>query len=159
MPEKDEPVQKKNPLFEILNALFTRPEYISSMTMQQASQNIFMVNRKIAMMYPLQANVFNNSKVNPLDVMKFWSLYLYTTKGVPKWIYTSTKRDQTPKKKDFTNDEIQEYMSYSGIGWKEFDFAMKTFPEETVKEIKEFLKYMKQLKSKSISNGKEESDF
>ena len=75
--------KKPNILFDTLNALFTNKEYINDLTKETIKQNIFMINRRIAIKFPLQAQVFNNSKTNAVDVLKSWSDFLYTGQRPP----------------------------------------------------------------------------
>ena len=94
MADKEKKEKKSNPLFDLINALFTSREYVYGITAETAKQNLFMVLRRLAIKYPVEANVFNDSKVNPIDVIRFFSDYLYC--GVaPKWIYTSVKSKKT----------------------------------------------------------------
>lgn len=147
--------KKSNPLFEIIDAIFRNKGYIMSMTEQQANQNVFMVLRRMAINYPIQANVFNNGKINALDVIKFWSDYLYCG-TVPRWAYTSgASKQKKSVKEDITKNDIREYIEFYGIEKKEFEFAMRIYTDETVNDVKEFKEYMKKIKS---SNGQEESD-
>ena len=59
--------KKPNILFDTLSALFNNKEYIANLTNESIRQNIFMINRRLAIQYPLQAQVFNNSKVKILS--------------------------------------------------------------------------------------------
>ena len=97
--------KKPNILFDTLNALFTNKEYINNLTKETIRQNIFMINRRIAIKYPLQVQVFNNSKVNPVDVLYFWSDYLYNGKFPPRWIYTAGATKSKAKKDDKKEEE------------------------------------------------------
>ena len=157
-PVSDEEIKesKSSPLFEVINAIFTSKSFINNMTRQQADQNLFMVLRRLAINYPIQANVFNHGKVNSLDVMKFWSDYLYCGK-VPRWAYTSTrsKKNEYKKKEDITENDISEYIEFYCIERKSFDFAMKIFHEESISDVLEFKKYMKTIKG---SNEKDNFD-
>jgi hypothetical protein len=64
--------KKPNVLFETLPALFNNKEYINGLTKETIKQKSFMIDRCLAIMYPLQVQVFNHSKVNPVDVLYFW---------------------------------------------------------------------------------------
>ena len=155
VPEEEIKEKKSNPLFEIIDAIFRNRGYIMNMTEQQANQNVFMVLRRMAINYPIQANVFNNGKVNALDVIKFWSDYLYCG-TVPRWAYTSgASKQKKSTKDDITKNDIKEYIEFYGIERKDFDFAMKIYTDETVNDVNGFKEYMKKITS---SNGKEESD-
>ena len=134
MAEKEKKEKKSNPLFDLINALFTSREYVYGITAETAKQNLFMVLRRLAIKYPVEANVFNDSKVNPLDVIRFWSDYLYC--GVaPKWIYTSV----TSKKKskdDITAADIKLYKVHNDMTDAQFEDAMRFFGNELINEIK-----------------------
>ena len=92
--------RKQNVLFDTLASLFNNKEYINGLTQESIKQNYFMLNRRLAIMYPLQAQVFNRSKVNPVDVLHFWSDYLYNGKFPPRWIYTAGAAKSQAKKDD-----------------------------------------------------------
>jgi len=141
--------KKPNMLFDIIKSLFTNKGYVANITEQQANQNIFMILRRVAINHPLQANMFNNGKVNALDVIKFLSDYLYCGR-VPGWVYTSTS-ESTKKKKsnDITKNDIKEYLEFYDINRKDFEFAMKIYSDESLEEVKEYRDYMKKLKSKN----------
>ena len=109
-----------------------------------------MINRRLAIMYPLQAQVFNNSKVNPVDVLHFWSDYLYNGKFPPRWIYTAgAAKSQAKKddKKEITAAQIKAFCNRYGYSMKDINSALKFFPAEIIEEIKEFNKIAKQDES------------
>src|SRR5574344_577776 len=97
-------------LFDTIRALFSDKAYVQSLTAEAARQNIFMINRRLGIMYPMQANVFNNSKVNALDEIRFWSDYLYNGGYAPRWVYTAgasklaKKRDMSGIPKSLVKD-------------------------------------------------------
>ncbi len=147
--------KKPNILFDTLNALFSNKEYISSLTKESIKQNIFMINRRIAIKFPLQAQVFNNNKVNPVDVLKFWSDFLYTGSRPPGWIYTAgAVKSQAKKdaKKEISTALLKQYCSRYHISMKDMETALKFFPEETIAEVKDFETFNKQLKAYEEDN-------
>lgn len=152
--QENSSVAKRNVLNEIVDAIFRDKSYIESMTEQQASQNLFMVLRRIAIKYPIRANLLNKSKVNAKDVIKFLSQWLYEPSGVkPSWVYTSgAKKEQ--EKKDATSSiskaDIKDYIDYNGINRKDFESAMKLFPEELIEDVKEHVSYFKKINSSKI---------
>ena len=142
--------KKPNVLFDTLAALFNNKEYINGLTKESIKQNSFMINRRLAIMYPLQAQVFNNSKVNPVDVLHFWSDYLYNGKFPPRWIYTAgAAKSQAKKddKKEITAAQIKAFCNRYGYSMKDINSALKFFPAEIIEEIKEFNKIAKQNES------------
>lgn len=142
--------KKPNVLFDTLAALFNNKEYINGLTKESIKQNSFMINRRLAIMYPLQAQVFNNSKVNPVDVLHFWSDYLYNGKFPPRWIYTAgaaKSQEKKDNKKEITTAQIKAFCNRYGYSMKDIDSALKFFPSEIVEEIKEFNKIAKEDES------------
>ena len=152
--QQESPAAKRNVLNEIMDALFRNPSYIENVTAQQASQNLFMVLRRIAIRYPSQANHFNNSKVNAKDVLLFFSQYFYDPSGNrPSWMFVSgAKKEQEKKdvKSTITKADIKDYIEHEGISMKDFDSAMKLFPDETVEDVKEHASYFKKIQSTKI---------
>lgn len=138
-----------NPLFDLINSLFTSREYVYGITAETARQNLFMVLRRLAIKYPVEANVFNDSKVNPIDVIRFFSDYLYC--GVaPKWIYTSVKQKKT-KDNTITSEDIRMYKSHYGITDSQFEDAMRFFHDELLDEIKSERDFYKKLNSGKVN--------
>ena len=140
-----------NPLNMLINALFSSKEYINDITYETAKQNLFMVLRRLAIMYPLQANAFNQRKVNSLDIIRYWSDKLYTGGRPPGWIYTKGAKasESTKSKNDISNADIKKYKEYYDINDKDFEASMKFFPDEVKGEIIELRNFFK-----NISSGK-----
>lgn len=146
---------EKNILFEILNSLFTDKEYINNLTPQAMKQYAFMINRRIAIQYPLQAQVFNNNKIYSPDVVKFWSDFLYTGKRPPKWIYTAGAAKSQAKKNEkskVTSTMIKEYSLKHNISQKEVNTALRFFTEDIVNEMLEYEEIKKQLNAYEKDN-------
>lgn len=151
-PEKAE---KKNILFDIINALFINRDIVSNITYESAKQNIFMINRRMAIKYPMQAQVFNFAGLNPKDVIMSWSDFVFCG-NVPKWIYTAgaSKAKSSSNKEMIKQDSvIRKYMAYYGIGRREMNSYIKLFPAETEEELKAFVKFQKEL-DKNEETGK-----
>ncbi len=147
---------EKNILFEILNSLFTNKEYINNLTPQAMKQYAFMINRRIAIKYPLQAQVFNNNKVYAPDVIKFWSDFLYTGKRPQGWVYTAGAAKSQAKKAEkskVTPTMIKEYSLKYNISQKDVATALKLFTEEIVAEMLENEEIKKQLSTYEKDNN------
>lgn len=137
--------EKKNILFEILNALFTNKAYIDMITPETAKQNIFMINRRLAIKYPLHAQAFNQTGMNPMGVLLAWSTFLYSG-NVPQWLYTpGTAKTKAAKDNIFTDNVIKKFTSYYNISSRDMKSCMRLFPKETEDEIKAFIKFQKEL--------------
>lgn len=147
--------KKPNILFDTLSALFNDKEYIANLSNESIKQNIFMINRRLAIQYPLQAQVFNNNKVNPIDVLKFWSDFLYTGRRPPGWIYTAGANKSQAKKNEkakITPAMIKEYSLRYNISQKDVITCVRFFSEELLKEITEYEELKKQISSYEKNN-------
>lgn len=153
--KKETKEKKPNPLFELINALFTNKEYVNNITAETAKQSLFMVLRRVAIQHPLQANLFNDGKVNALDTIKFLSDYLYCG-YTPKWVYTSGATKSKADKSVLSNEEIKLYKKHHSITNKDFDDAMRFFPDELINEIKEVSKFYKNINSLKGNDCEEE---
>lgn len=142
--------KKKNILFDIVNAIFTNRDFIESQTNETLKQNSFMINRRMAIQYPLQAQIFNNTKVNPVDVVKFWSMYLYNGKFPPRWVYTAgaTKSQENKEtiKKEIPLSIRKAYCDWYSVSLKDLETAKDLFPEEYFNDMKEFEELYKTYK-------------
>lgn len=138
-----------NTLFDILNSIFTSKDVLSDYPAQTLKNNYFMINRRLAIKYPLQAQLFNNTKINQLDVIKFWNDFL-SKGGFPRWIYTpGAAKSKAAKdiKKKVTSKQIESFCNHYNINKRDVDTAMKFFPEEMVAEILEYNKMMDNINS------------
>lgn len=142
--------KKEVPLgLQIVSALFNNKNFINSLTKSAISSNSFIVNRRLAIKYPLQAQVFNNSDVNPVDVLYFWRDYLYNGVSAPGWTFTpgQIKSSAGTSKNDFTKAEIKMFCEHFDIDRKDLNAAFKFFPKEIKKEITNYLKFLNDAKS------------
>lgn len=142
------------PMFlQIIDAFFVNKEFIDTITYETAKQNIFMVLRRLAAKYPDQANVFNDAKVNPLDVIKFWRDYLNSGK-IPYWTKVSgQKKAKEAKEKEklikvkpkytFTKQELKMYKDKFWLSDKDFDDLMRFFPDDTIEKVNDYIKMFK----------------
>ena len=61
------------------------------------ARNFFMINRTCSIAYPLQANSFNNIKIQPDRVVDFWKIFITSKhKSVPSFIWTKTIKKDKP---------------------------------------------------------------
>lgn len=136
----EQPKPIKVDLFTIFGALFNDKEYISNLSPENMKQNCFMINRRVAIKYPLQAQVMNNTKINPVDVVKFWSDFLYTGKRVPGWAFTkgaAKSVEEKSQKEKLTPALIKFYCSHKNISQKDLAGAIRFFADELYDEIKD----------------------
>lgn len=144
---------EKNLLFETINAIFTDKQYISNLTPEFINQNIFMINRRMAIQYPMQASVFNINKINNIELLKVWSDFLYTGKTVPAWIYTKSSNKVNKKSSDtISNTTLKKYIQYYNINKKDITAALRFDHDNAISELKNFEKIIKEQENANIYN-------
>lgn len=141
-----------NILFNIIGALFNDRAYIWSLPSQAVKSNWFMINRRIAARYPLQTQVMNNSKINPVDGVRFWSDYLSASCGgrIPNWVYLKgVKKSQAKSdaRRKVTARQIFRFATGKNISVKDVEQSLVFFPDDAVAEIIEYDKMISALES------------
>ena len=136
-------------VFDIIKKLFTDRREFNNVSDFLLNRNSFMINRFIAIKYPDKVQCFNNTKVNQVDVCKFWADYLGGQYRVPSFIYTKgAKRSQETKSKiqKMPSDAlINEFCIYYKFDKKDVLTALKMFKDDMINEINEYVK-IKSLK-------------
>jgi len=136
-------------LFEFINVLFTKPLEFSKITPGEKRKQYFMVQRRLAIQFPQQANALQHLKINQNAVIDFWENFLRKTyKGyTPKWLYTKgVKKTQEIKEKkiSISNEIINEYCRYYKVERKTVEDALEFYNNLMIEELKEFEKILKQ---------------
>ena len=114
--------------FDIIKAFHTREwEKISD---RDKARNLFMINRICSIAYPLQANSFNNIKINPENVVNFWKILVtHQNKKTPSWIWTKTiKGDKAKVKKEYREEIIEFIKEKYQISNREIQELQEFFP-------------------------------
>ena len=95
--------------FEIIKSFHTKSwEKISD---RDKARNLFMINRTCSIAYPLQANSFNNIKIQPEKVVDFWKVFVtHKHRSTPSWIWTKTIKKEKEKSQDNYKDEIIDFI-------------------------------------------------
>lgn len=140
-------------LFDLINSMFTSPEKYGKARNLDKSKNFFMINRRFAIKFPTQANMFNHIKSPGAKVVDCWSWVARSVgKGkVPYWMYTKTKKPKKPKtkkskkRKGFNPDtyepkeeSLQKFLNLHELGMKDYELALSFNKEETLKKLYEY---------------------
>lgn len=137
-----------NGLFDIIKIIFTNPVEYNNISRGEKQKNYFLLNRRFAINFPLQANALQHLKINHGAVIDFWQVFLRKQyKYVPNWMYISgVKKTQEVKetKTNINSSLIKEYAKFMKMDIKRIYDAIELFPNDMLKEIKDFEKMMKQ---------------
>ena len=117
-------------LFDYIKHLFGTDAQWEKLKGYDKSKNSFMINRFLSIRYPIQANMFNALKIDPVGQAEAWRMVASKFNKVPGFIYTKVKKQ--PKEKEWIPDPkaVELYMKFNEIGQREFAEALKYNPSQ-----------------------------
>ena len=135
--------------FDLIKIIFTDSSQYNDIPRGEKQKHYFLLQRRFAIQFPMQANVLQSLKINQSAVIDFWHIFLRKQyKYVPNWMYTKgVKKTQEVKEKKLTvsNELIKEYCKYMKIDPKSVKDALEFWPDKMIEELKEFEKMLKQI--------------
>lgn len=130
-------------LFDYIAVLFGSDEKWNSLTNYDKIKNDFMTRRFMAIKFPVQANLFNTLKTDPVGQSESWRMITSKFNRVPGWIYTKTKKESTKTDTWKPNPEaVSRYLKINEIGEREYLEALKYNPTEVKNAIKTLEKHI-----------------
>lgn len=129
-------------LFDYIKILFGSDAEWDKLTSYDKSKNIFMTNRFMSIKWPIQAQLFNKLKTDPVGTSECWRIVGSKFNRVPGFIYTKVKTQ--PKKNEWHPDQkyVDVYMKINEIGEREFKEALKFNPSQIKAAIDKIQKQM-----------------
>jgi len=131
-------------LFKLLNIMFEKPLEYSKVTVGEKRRHFFMITRRLAINFPLQAQVLQRIKINEVAVVDFWQKFLRKQYNkTPYWMYTKGIKKAKEKKEKVTNikeSSIKDFSTCMGYDIKTVKEALEFFPDEMKRELHEFEK-------------------
>ena len=117
-------------LFDYIKVLFGKDEHWDNVTNYDKSKNSFMTNRFMSIKFPIQANLFNSLKIDPVGQAEAWRLVSSKFNRVPGFIYTKVKKSAKQKAKEWNPNPkaLELYMKFNEIGEREYKEALKHNP-------------------------------
>ena len=136
-------------LFEFTKILFERPGEWNDITPGEKRKQYFMVQRRFAIQFPMQANALQHLKINQVAVMDFWQKFMKKTYNgrTPGWMYTKDIKKAKEVKERKTNVSeklITDYASKMEIDKKSIYDALEFYPDLMLAELKSFEKIINQ---------------
>ena len=131
-------------LFDYIKVLFGKDEHWDKVTNYDKSKNSFMTNRFMSIKFPIQANLFNSLKIDPVGQAEAWRLVSSKFNRVPGFIYTKVKKSAKQKAKEWNPNPkaLELYMKFNEIGEREYKEALKYNPSEVQSSIDKLEKQM-----------------
>ena len=117
-------------LFDYIKVLFGKDVNWDKVSNYDKSKNSFMTNRFMSIKFPIQANMFNTLKIDPVGQAEAWRLMASKFNRVPGFIYTKVKKSAKQKAKEWSPNPkaLELYMKFNEIGEREYKEALKHDP-------------------------------
>ncbi len=137
-------------LFELTKAMFESPAKYAEATKGDKRKNFFMIQRRMAINFPIQAQLLQHIRINMESAVDWWQRFLRKQyQKTPYWMYqqgVKKNQEKEEKKVKISNETISEYCRFYQKDPRQVRDAIKFFPEEMAKEMNEFQKMMKEFK-------------
>jgi hypothetical protein len=129
-------------LFDYIKVLFGSDKDWDKVSNYDKSRNSFMTNRFMGIKFPVQANLFNTLKIDPIGQAEAWRMVASKFNRVPGFIYTKVKKQANEKVWKPDPKFVEVYMKLNEIGQREFNEAMKYNPSQIKTSIENLEKQM-----------------
>jgi len=131
-------------LFDYIKVLFGKDAQWEKVSNYDKSKNSFMTNRFMSIKFPIQGNMFNTLKIDPVGQAEAWRLISSKFNRVPGFIYTKVKKSAKQKAKEWNANPkaLELYMKFNEIGEREYREALKYNPAEVQSSIDKLEKQM-----------------
>jgi hypothetical protein len=124
-------------LFDIVKNIFSQKDEVwKNVSRNEKTRNFFMINRIMAIQFPLQAQQFNKLKVSPSYVVDWWRNTLNVRfSKVPNWIYTKTnKKEKSKKAFSEVNQETEDFVRLKfQLSKRDLLYLKSFYPDRYVK--------------------------
>ena len=122
-------------LFDYIKVLFGKDSEWDEITDYDKSRNAFMTNRFFSAKFPIQANLFNQLRTDPVGQAAAWRMVSSKFNKVPGFIYTKIKKEKEEKEWKPNDKALGLYLKLNEIGEREFYEALKYNFSEVKKSI------------------------
>ena len=129
--ENTEEIKKPKAIgpFDIIKMMFTDVASFNNLSNLILSKNFFMINRILSIMFPMQAQCFNNLNINQAEVIRTWQRFATVKLGygrVPGFVYTkgakaSQEQNKTEIEVNNQNWCKSEWAQFLNVSWNAVD--------------------------------------
>lgn len=130
-------------LFDLLNSMFSKRDEFNKTSLHERGRHNFMVNRFMAIKYPVQAQFLNHTKIHPGNAVTYWA----DTVGkmfsrTPSWMFVKTKKEKEKKAaaQPVNDATIRYYCQKNMCSRRDVEEAMKMFGEPFIQELAQLQK-------------------
>lgn len=111
-------------LFDYIKVLFGNDQGWDRLNGYDKSRNSFMTNRFMSIQWPIQANLFNSLRTDPVGQAEAWRIVARKFSRVPAFIYTKVSKSKTEKQWTPDPKALEFYLKVNEIGMREFNEAL-----------------------------------
>lgn len=129
-------------LFDLIKIMFSRNSSYDKLTNIDKERNSFMIQRRFAINFPMQAHLFSRTGIKGSAIVDYWNSIASRNTRTPGWMYIKTKDNQTKVKKfKYTlNDEEVKILikkrEWSTKDWEDNVLLNRAALETELKKIK-----------------------
>jgi|WetSurMetagenome_2_1015567.scaffolds.fasta_scaffold1125754_1 hypothetical protein len=131
-------------LFELIDIMFSNPKEYANVTKGDKKKHFFLINRRMAIQFPLQAHMLQHNKINDAATVDFWQLFVSKKYSkTPYWMFVKgvkKNKEEKEKKTSIKEASIKKFATFFKYDIKTVKEAIEMFPEEMKKEINNFQK-------------------
>jgi hypothetical protein len=145
--ENTEEIKKPKAIspFDIIKMMFTDVESFNKLSNLILTKNFFMINRILSIMFPMQAQCFNNVEINQAEVIRTWQRFVTAKMGygrVPGFVYTKGAKatQELNKLDDISKEDKESYCKHYQISLRDFDDMLYFTHDSVIEHFNNFVK-------------------
>ena len=133
----------------IVDFIFKNKDDYKKLSDEDKKKFFFIINRKLARLYPYHAQYVNKKGINEASALDLWYYFFIKkrTMGVPKWYWfklSSTNKEKPTKYKTEEIDFIKQFYDIDNYG---IEYLIQHHPSELEEEIIKYRKFNKNGKT------------
>lgn len=141
--ESQEEIKKPKALgpFDIIKLMFTDKESFDNLSDYMLSKHFFMINRIMAIQFPLQAQCFNKLNINEAQVIRSWQFFATSKCGygrVPSFVYTKSGKSSFVDPDNIDKDLKIAYCLHYDTTMTELNDMLYFYHDATIEHINYF---------------------
>lgn len=141
----------KNDLYKnLISDLFLSKDITQKYTRETLKQYQFILNRRIAIKYPIEAQRLNVGGIDPKYAVYELNCLVRNGYGPEKWVWTpgAKKAKEDKAKKEINPNLIKDFCVWYNVSPKDVESALEIFKDEMEQELLEFKNMQKKMNEK-----------
>ena len=129
----------------IVDFIFKNKDDYKKLSDEDKKKFFFIINRKLARLYPYHAQYVNKKGINEASALDIWYYFFIKKRvmGTPKWYWFKLSSTKKEKQTKYKIDEINFLKEFYDIKDEDIEYLIKYHPSEIEEEIKKYRKFNK----------------